>query len=164
MKAARGSSHDLGGGYAVSFAAFDDLDASDLYALLKLRFDVFVLEQESLYPELDGEDPRALHAILTFGGGNAPVGTLRILDLEATKGAVKVGRVAIARANRGGGAGRRLLSAAISEIERRAPGRETGLGAQLHLEAFYESFGFARASAIYDDGGIPHVDMIRAPS
>lgn len=141
--------------------AFDALSPGSLYGVLKLRFDVFVLEQQSLYPELDGADPHALH--LVAGAAEAPEGVARILGLDGD-GPVAIGRVAIAKSARGHGLGRRLVAAALAEIAARAPGRPVTLGAQLHLERFYGGFGFHRCSEVYDDGGIDHVDMILHPA
>lgn len=150
------------GAAAIRFARLEEMSAAALHDMLKLRFDVFVLEQRSLYPEFDGQDPSALHLIVEDDGG-ATVGTLRILGLGG-EGPVWIGRVAVAPFHRGGGFGRRMIDAAIAEIARRAPGRSIALGAQIHLEAFYGGFGFQRSSEIYDDGGIDHVDMILDPA
>ncbi|MEM8755348.1 MAG: GNAT family N-acetyltransferase [Pseudomonadota bacterium] len=145
------------------FQRFDEFDAASLYAVLKLRFDVFVLEQASLYPELDGRDAGALH--LVAGAPEAPTGTLRILDLDGEAAApIWIGRIAVAPAARGSGLGRRMIDAALAEIALRAPGRTAALGAQLRMERYYESFGFRRSSEVYDDGGIDHVDMVRPPA
>lgn len=145
----------------VEIVGFDALTASMLHNILKLRFDVFVLEQKSLYPEIDGADPVALHLIVRDGGEIC--GTLRILDLAAPGGPVKIGRVAVHPDQRGTGLGRQMMQAALAHIDRQAPGRPVSLGAQCQLESFYASFGFKRCSDIYDDGGIDHVDMTRPP-
>ena len=150
---------DAEGDLSLEFLRFGDMPSAQLYDVLKLRFDVFVLEQESLYPELDGEDQRAIHAVVT-NGDNRVVATLRILNM-ADDGPISIGRVAIAADHRGGGLGRRLMGAALGYLEAHAPGRPVRLGAQRQLEGFYASLGFARTSDVYDDGGIPHVDMER---
>lgn len=149
---------------AIRFAPFTGLGGAELHDILKLRFDVFVLEQQSLYPEIDGQDPDATHMIVDSGG--VIVGTTRILNLiggatNTTGDAITIGRVAIAKPYRGQGLGRRMVQAALEHIAKTAADRPVTLGAQLHLEAFYASLGFQRVSEIYDDGGIPHVDMTR---
>ena len=149
-------------GVRLRLLTLDAMTARELHDLLKLRFDVFVLEQQSLYPEIDGRDPEALHAFAAADGDPAPAATLRALGLDGT-GPVWIGRVAIRRDHRGRGLGRALMRAAIAALDARAPGRPQRLGAQAHLESYYAGFGFARASAVYDDGGIPHVDMERIP-
>lgn len=146
--------------YDIRFASFDDLSRDELYDLLKLRFDVFVLEQESIYPEIDGEDKAALHLIATLGEESRPVGTLRITGMGAGDASIFVGRVAVARAHRGTGLGARMIAEAMNELREAAASRDVRLGAQLHLESFYQRFGFSRCSEIYDDGGIPHVKMV----
>ena len=137
---------------------FAALTARDLHDVLKLRFDVFVLEQESLYPEIDGQDTEAVHIIAR--SRDEIVGVARILG-PTDAGEAVIGRVAIDRQARGTGLGRRIVAAAIAHISETAPERPIRLGAQLHLEGFYASFGFSRVSGVYDDGGIPHVDMLR---
>ncbi len=139
----------------IKIRAFADLDAAALYELLKLRFDVFILEQESFYPELDDRDQTALH--LTVHRGGRLVGVLRILQTIP----VSIGRVAVAKDVRGDGLAGRMMEAALARIAADWPDRAVKLGAQKHLEAFYARFGFKRCSDIYDDGGIPHVDMVK---
>lgn len=143
---------------AIRFAPFAGLSTREFHDILKLRFDVFVLEQQSLYPEIDGNDPDALHMVVEDDGGI--IGTARLLGLGEV-GPVAIGRVAIAKDRRGGGLGQRMIEAALSYLQETAPGRHVTLGAQLHLEDFYGAFGFKRISGVYDDGGIPHVDMTR---
>lgn len=150
---------DADGRIRLEFMRFGDMSAAQVHDALKLRFDTFVLEQESLYPEIDGKDTNAIHAIAVEDGAGL-VATLRLLNLNG-EGAVSIGRVAIAKHARGGGLGRRLMSATLGYLEAHAPGRPVRLGAQRHLEGFYASLGFARTSDVYDDGGIPHVDMER---
>ncbi|MFV0474367.1 MAG: GNAT family N-acetyltransferase, partial [Pikeienuella sp.] len=137
------------------------LSLADLHELLKLRVDIFVVEQQSLYPEIDGRDPGALHLLAEAGG--ALVGTLRILGLT-DDGPVWIGRVAVRADRRGSGLGRRMMQAALARIEAATPGREIRLGAQIAQEGFYRSSGFARAGGEYDDGGIAHVEMARPGS
>ncbi|MEX2520966.1 MAG: GNAT family N-acetyltransferase [Paracoccaceae bacterium] len=139
------------------FKAFADLGGAEFHDLLKIRFDTFVLEQRSLYPEIDGRDPGALHALVW--SGPEIVATLRILGLGAPDAPLSIGRIAVRADRRGAKLGRALVAAALFELEARAPGRTVTIGAQAHLEGFYERFGFRRSSAEYDDGGIPHIEM-----
>ncbi|MEM7546836.1 MAG: GNAT family N-acetyltransferase [Pseudomonadota bacterium] len=147
--------------YRMTFRPFAALVGDELYDMLKLRFDVFILEQESLYPELDGADKSAVHCLANVGGALAA--TLRIIGLDG-QGPVVIGRVAVHQDHRGTGLGRQMMRAALNHVEAKAPGRAITLGAQLHLEGFYGSLGFLRCSDIYDDGGIDHVDMTRSPA
>ncbi len=139
----------------IAIEAFDQFDAAALYAMLKFRFDVFILEQRSFYPELDNLDQDALH--LTARRGDELVGVLRILPGPQ----IAVGRVAVRADCRGSGLARRIMRAALARIELDWPDRAVVLGAQQHLEPFYARFGFKTCSDVYDDGGIPHVNMVR---
>lgn len=141
---------------AISIHPFDTFDGASLYALLKMRFDVFILEQQSFYPELDDQDQKALH--LTAHRGDCLVGVLRILPTNP----ISIGRVAVRKTARGDGLAGRMMQAALERIAADWPDREVKLGAQQHLEVFYSRFGFKRCSGVYDDGGIPHIDMVRA--
>jgi len=140
----------------VRAAAFAELTTATLYALLKLRVDVFVVEQQAAYPELDGRDtePGTVHLWLERNG--APAGYLRLLAEPG--GAVRIGRVAVARPARGGGIAARLVAAALDRVG----GRECVLDAQSHLVGFYARHGFVPTGPEYCDGdGIRHVPMRR---
>ncbi|HEV7961024.1 MAG TPA: GNAT family N-acetyltransferase [Actinoplanes sp.] len=136
-------------------AAFADLDACTLYAILKLRCDVFVVEQQCVYPDLDGRDtePGTRHIWLT--DGSAILTYLRILDEGATQ---RIGRVVTAPQARGTGLAGRLLDAALTVIGDR-PSR---LHAQAHLVGFYSRYGYEQNGPEYLEDGIPHVPMVRA--
>ncbi len=135
---------------------FDDLRPAELHALLKLRCDVFVVEQDCAFPEIDGKDPLARH-LLCYDGADL-IGCLRIF---APGEAARIGRVVVAPSARGTGLGRRLMQAALDAIEARHGAVPVALSAQTHLEAFYASLGFARVSETYLEDGIPHCDMRR---
>lgn len=140
----------------VRAAAFAELTTTTLYALLKLRVDVFVVEQRAAYPELDGRDtePATMHLWLEADG--APTGYLRLLAEPG--GAVRIGRVAVARPARGRGIAARLVAAALDRIG----DRECVLDAQSHLVGFYARHGFVPTGPEHhDDDGIPHVPMRR---
>lgn len=139
-----------------------DLDPLTLYALLKLRMDVFVVEQRCPYPELDGRDlePRARHhwlaAANSGGEGAGPVlGTVRLLK-EPDK-SYRIGRICVRRELRGTGLGRRLMDAVLAE----AGGGECVLDAQTRSTGFYARFGFRAVGDPYDWDGIEHVPMRR---
>lgn len=140
----------------ISFERLDDLGASGTHDLLKLRFDVFVLEQQSLYPEIDGQDPEAIHAIAREGA--EMIGTVRLIGVK-DNAPLSFGRVAVRADYRGTGLGRKLVTAALEYLSVHAAGRVLTIGAQKHLKSWYGGFGFETSSGEYDDGGIPHVDM-----
>jgi ElaA protein len=137
-------------------ASFADLDTTTLYALLKLRVDVFVVEQECPYPELDGRDTEPGTRHLWLARESEVVGYLRIL---ADPGAERIGRVAVAKHQRGGGLADRLITEALSVVGN----RPAVLEAQAHLRGFYARHGFAVTGPEYLDDGIPHVPMRREP-
>lgn len=147
-----GESGDL----RISFCEFSEFSARDAHDLLKLRFDIFVMEQRSIYPEIDGRDPAALHCVALAEA--EIVGALRILGRDG-RGPLSIGRVAVRQDYRSAGLGRRMMKEALAYLAAHAPGRDVVLGAQTQLTGWYESLGFAPASDEYDDGGIAHIEM-----
>ena len=137
-------------------ASFAELTPFEVYGLCRLRVDVFVVEQECPYPELDGRDVEPATVHLWFESGGEVVATIRILDDGATR---VIGRVATAAAFRGQGLSARLIEEGIA-LCGDAP---ITLGAQAHLEGWYERFGFRRSGPGYVEDGIPHVPMRREP-
>ncbi|MET8349251.1 MULTISPECIES: GNAT family N-acetyltransferase [unclassified Micromonospora] len=139
----------------VRTASFADLNAHTFHDLLKLRIDVFVVEQHCPYPELDGRDvePGTRHLWLTDGG--APLAYLRIL--ADPDGVARIGRVVVAPAARGGGHAGRLMTAALEVVGN----RPCVLDAQSHLVAFYTRHGFTVSGPEYVEDGIPHTPMRR---
>lgn len=141
-----------------------ELPLRTLYAALKLRVDVFVVEQECPYPELDGRDLDAgtVHFWTADPGTPDDPGTsddvagyLRLLtDADGTQ---RIGRLCTAQAVRGHGLGARLMDAALAEVGERA----CVLDAQEHLRDFYARWGFVPTGPVYDWDGIPHVPMRR---
>lgn len=132
----------------------------EVYALLKLRQDVFILEQASLYGDIDGKDPEALHLLVKELKTGELAGVLRLMADDA-RGRVRIGRVVIAKAARGTGLGRKLMQVAMARAGDLVPGGAIDLSAQAHLEAFYQSLGFETVSDVYIEDGIPHMDMVR---
>ncbi len=135
--------------------AFDELDPRTAYEVWRLRQEVFVLEQECLYGDLDGRDPEpgTRHVVMTEG--DFVVGYARVLD----DGEVwRIGRVVLAAAARGRGLADPLMEAALAEC----PGRDVVLSAQSPLAAWYSSLGFEITGPEYLDDGIPHLPMRRA--
>jgi ElaA protein len=143
--------------------AFDALDARQLYALLKLRSEIFVVEQACAYLDPDGKDihPDALH--LLGHHGDALAAYLRILPAGVGHRHPSIGRVVVAPAWRGTGVGHMLMREGVRALLARWPGSEIRLGAQAHLSGYYAAHGFVPASPIYDEDGIPHVTMRRDP-
>ena len=136
---------------------FDQLSAAALYDLLRLRQQVFVVEQSSPYPDLDGLDQLAHHLLLA--DNRTLCGCLRLLAPAEDNPAVRIGRVCVARDLRRRGLGRRLVEEALAFWREHHPGQMVALSAQLDLVHFYEGFGFAVIGDPYDDFGIPHTEM-----
>jgi len=137
---------------------FEALSAAALYQLLRFRQQIFVVEQRSPYPDLDGFDTSAWH--LTMRREDALMGYLRLL---AADDGVRIGRVAVAAELRGRALGRRLMTEALSFCHEHYRGQLIRLSAQVPLGRFYRSLGFREIGAPYDDFGVLHVDMLLSP-
>ena len=137
---------------ALPFAA---LDAATAYAVWRLRQDVFVVEQECAYPDLDGRDaePGTRHVVLRED--DAVVGYARVLDDGEQW---RIGRVALARAARGRGLADVVMETALQVC----PDRDVVLDAQAPLVGWYERLGFAVSGPEFLEDGIPHVPMRRS--
>ena len=136
-------------------ATGDQLSVATLYALLMLRVNVFVVEQRSPYPDLDGRDLRPDTVHWWWQPDVEPVAYLRVLT--EPDGGARIGRVCAAPAARGAGLGRRLMAAALAEI---GP-RDVVLDAQVRAQGLYKRFGFEPVGEPFDDGGILHITMRR---
>lgn len=136
-------------------ATGDELDASTLYALLKLRAEVFIAEQQSPWLDVDGRDldPSTVHLFVPDGA--AVAATVRVTD--EGPGLAAIGRVCAAPSYRGRGLIGGLMTAALGELH----GRACLLEAQSHLEPLYAKYGFAVTGAEFVEDGIPHVPMRR---
>jgi ElaA protein len=148
---------------ALEWREFAALSAAGLYELLQFRQAIFVVEQASPYPDLDGRDARARHLALRRDG--LLVGGLRLIPPgpDISDPHVRVGRVAVAEGERGRGYARLLMVEALRLAGELYPGVAIEIGAQTYLEPFYQSLGFVRVSSPYDDFGVPHVDMVLRP-
>ncbi|MEU4524857.1 GNAT family N-acetyltransferase [Amycolatopsis sp. NPDC024027] len=133
-----------------------ELTAAQLHDILRLRVDVFVVEQKAAYPELDGRDLRPDTRHLWFEDDGAVLAYLRVL-LDPG-GIRRIGRVVTAAPARGAGLAARLMDAALT-----TPG-EYVLDAQTYVQGFYARYGFVPEGPEYtDDDGIPHIKMRRRP-
>ena len=140
---------------------FDELSNNQLFELLKLRVDVFVVEQTCPYPELDEKDRHPQTHHLMGIKDTELVACARLLPAGLSYPSVSIGRVATRQSFRGQGAGKLLMQSAISHCESLWPGQSIEIGAQEYLKGFYESFGFEATSDMYLEDDIPHIDMIR---
>ncbi len=140
---------------------FDALTLAELYALLQLRSEVFVVEQTCAFQDIDGHDPAALHLL-----GHTDAGDLaayaRLFDAGRSYAQVSIGRVVTAPRYRGQGLGQQLLGRALVQCAARFGPQPIKIGAQLYMKAFYESFGFVQQGEGYLEDGIPHLYMLRS--
>jgi ElaA protein len=143
-----------------AWSRFEQLGVDNLYDALQLRCRVFVLEQGA-FLDPDGIDRHAWHLLGREAGG-ALVGYLRVVDPGHKFEEPSIGRVVAAPEVRGSGAGRALMVEAIEGCERHWPGRGNRISAQLHLERFYEGFGFVRVGEPYGEDNIAHIQMLRS--
>lgn len=138
---------------------FETLSTRELHDLLRLRVDVFVVEQNCAYAEIDGQDPSALH-IIGFSDSGELIACARILPPGAD-GLPHVGRVIVRPDHRGHKLADTLMQYALEALRTTFGSRRSALAAQAHLEAFYGRHGYVRQGPDYPWDGIPHVDMIR---
>ena len=140
-------------------SSFAELDRELLYEMLKLRAEVFVVEQDCAYQDVDGYDREALH--LCGLRGSKLVCYARINGPGTKTRCAAISRVLVKAKHRAGGLGRALMRETLECCEQHWPGAEIGLSAQQHLVDFYASLGFRPVSQAYMDEGIRHVDMLR---
>lgn len=144
----------VGSPLPIHVATFDQLTPAQLYGILQLRVQVFTVEQDCAYQDLDGKDQLPGTLQLWQEQGGQVVSTLRILDAGDDR---KVGRVATGSAFRGRGSAGQLIRRAIELCA----GHAIDISAQAHLQEWYEGFGFVRHGEGYLEDGIPHVAMRR---
>ncbi|MGI4759129.1 MAG: GNAT family N-acetyltransferase [Janthinobacterium lividum] len=140
---------------------FDSLTLPELYALLQLRSEVFVVEQTCAFQDIDGLDQVAHHLL-----GHTETGELaayaRLFGPGHSYAQASIGRVVSSPRYRRFGLGRQLLGQALGQCAALFGPQPIKIGAQLYLQAFYESFGFVQQGEGYLEDGIPHIYMVRA--
>ncbi len=136
---------------------FDALRPQQLYAIMRLRSEVFVVEQQCIYLDADDKDARSWHLMGWLDGQLAAY--CRLLPPGVSYETSSIGRVLTSPGFRRIGAGRELMRRAIAEVEKLFNTREITIGAQLYLKNFYESLGFRQSGAEYLEDGIPHIPM-----
>lgn len=139
-----------------------ELDVHELYAILALRTQVFVVEQNCPYLETDGQDLAGDTCHLLARDESGLLGYLRLLDPQRMAGEVVIGRVVIAERGRGIGLGHRLMEQALVECRQHWPGVPVYLSAQAHLQGYYGRYGFEAVTEVYLEDDIPHIGMRRA--
>ncbi|KKL00032.1 GNAT family N-acetyltransferase [Rheinheimera mesophila] len=143
-------------------ASFSQLDSYTLYAMLQLRVDVFVVEQNCPYPELDNKDldPQTRHILLKKG--DKILAYARVLAPGVSyEHNPALGRICVSQTARRLALGRGLMDKALAVASSCWPDQEIRISAQCYLQRFYESFGFVACSEPYLEDNIPHLEMIR---
>jgi ElaA protein len=145
------------------WSRFSELTAADLYAVVRLREAVFIVEQNCPYPDADGRDPNAWHLLgwSQRSTGRTLVAYARIFEPGVRYDEASIGRVVTAPDVRGTGKGRALMAEALRRIDSLMPGQPIRIAAQRRLENFYLGLGFRTVSDPYEEDGIIHVDMLR---
>jgi len=139
---------------------FTGLSVSELYDVLRLRAEVFVVEQDCVYQDLDGKDDKSLH-VMGYEK-NGLVAYARIVLPGTSYKEVSVGRVVVAKKTRGTSVGYQLMNKAIETVEQEMGVQPIRISAQSHLEVFYANLGFEPTGKSYLEDGIPHIEMLRA--
>jgi ElaA protein len=139
------------------FAPFAELTPQQVHDMYRLRVDVFIVEQNCVFQDVDGVDPKCWH-LLGYSGEEL-VAYCRLLPAGVKFAEPSIGRVITARSVRGTGMGRVLMAEAMKRARELFPGRSLRIGAQAHLERFYNEFGFKKSSEPYDEDGILHIEM-----
>lgn len=143
-----------------SWRNFCELSLQELYAVLKLRSEVFVVEQKCVYLDLDDHDQDARHLLVTDKG--ALVAYLRVQPPTEHHQSAEIQRLVVDPRFRNKGLGHRVISEALEQIHQTFGQIEVEASAQTNLEKFYQDHGFERASEDYCDHGIPHFKVRRA--
>ena len=144
------------------WSRFAELGVDNLYDALALRCRVFILEQGP-YLDPDGLDRQAWHLLRRDEGGEL-VAYLRVVDPGVKYAEPAIGRVIVAPAARGAGAGHALVAEGLSRCQSVWPGQGVRISAQSHLERFYAAHGFERMGDDYLEDDVPHLEMLKRES
>ena len=138
--------------------AFDELTAAELYAILRLRSEVFVVEQNCVFLDMDDKDQYCYH--LMGWRGDVLAGYSRIVPAGISYVEASVGRIVTSPVLRGHGIGRELILQSVHILYTLYGKQPIRIGAQYYLLKFYESFGFVQKGEIYLEDGIEHIEML----
>ncbi|MBK5241716.1 GNAT family N-acetyltransferase [Clostridium sp.] len=137
---------------------FNELSSDELYEILKLRSEVFVVEQECIYEDCDGKDKKSYHLFAEQNGEILVY--LRILEKGVSYNEISIGRVLANKRYRGRGFAKQMMIRAIEFIEHYLKENEIRISGQEYLLDFYTSFGFVKVSESYLEDDIPHIEML----
>ncbi len=136
---------------------FDELTAREVYEILRVRSEVFVVEQNCVYNDEDGKDIDSTHIMIKEGP--KIMAYLRVIKPGISYENASIGRVLVTSEARGKGLARKIVRAGIDYIINNWSEEKITIGAQNYLRDFYESLGFEGVSEVYSEDGIPHLDM-----
>lgn len=139
-----------------------DLTKDELYALIRLRMEVFVIEQECPYQDADGKDQHSIH-VWTENEKGEPIAYLRLVEPGVSYAEPAIGRVVTKESHRKQGLGRKLMLEGMRVAHEIYPGQTIRISAQEYLLRFYNSLGFEQVGEGYLEDNIPHVEMIKTP-
>jgi len=142
----------------VEIKPFNELNLQELYALLRMRSEIFVVEQQCVYLDLDGKDTEALH-VLGWKGSEL-CGYCRVFRPGDYYKEASIGRVAVSTQFRGKGYGAQLMEFTIQAIQKEMGACPIAISAQAYLQRFYEELGFQPEGELYKEDGIPHIRMV----
>lgn len=137
---------------------FNELTTDELYAILQLRNEVFVVEQKCIFQDADGKDQHSYH--LMGWKDNLLVAYSRLIPAGISYSEPAITRVVTSPSSRSLGMGKELVKQAINILYKTWGKTDIKIGAQLYLEQFYNSFGFQRSSEVYVEDGIAHIEMV----
>lgn len=146
----------------ITIKTFNELSTQELYAVLQLRSEVFVVEQDCVYQDVDGKDQKALHVIGTKKG--EVVAYTRIFKPGDYFKETSIGRVVVKASERQYGLGKVIMQATIAYIEQHLKYSTTVLSGQTYLLKFYNNLGFIETGKEYLEDDIPHIKMVRTIS
>lgn len=138
---------------------FEELNARELYHILQLRAEVFVVEQDCPYQDVDGKDEKSFH--VCGYDGDALVAYARIVAPGISYSEMAIGRVVVKKTHRDQQLGYRLMEQCHSYIQNEIAAQPIRLSAQSHLRKFYERLGYQSTGKEYLEDGIPHTEMLR---
>ena len=139
--------------------SFNELNPIQLYDLLKLRQDVFIIEQNCIYQDFDGDDEKAFHFLIY--DNNELVAYSRIFSPDVKyKSETSIGRIIVSKTKRGGTLGKILIQDSINYCFSNYPENTIRIEAQAELRSYYSNLGFIEDSDVYDVDGIDHLEMI----
>ncbi|HSF54731.1 MAG TPA: GNAT family N-acetyltransferase [Algoriphagus sp.] len=138
--------------------AFDELTVHELYAILKLRSEVFVVEQNCVFLDMDDKDQKCYHVMVFLN--DQLVGYCRLVPAGVSYAEQSIGRVITAASVRGTGLGKAVMELGIQNCQKLLGSGPIRIGAQTYALGFYASLGFVADGETYDEDGIEHIEMV----